>query len=170
MSNSPPVRRLNDDDLLYRKINKDDWDRETLEVADEAFVDDYAAQSFFLARKKSPEQVLASFARCVPAEALSGKERPTAKDAYAYGLGVAVVRVGDLLASGFSFRKDEHGNEFTKSGHVDVPGLSQKPHLISDKARALKEEDIFREGEEVPHQPSTATPAHRSGRTRRPRS
>lgn len=96
MSKPSSVRRLHDDDLLYRKINRDDWDRRTLEVADEAFVDDHPAQSFFLARKKSPEKVLTSFARCVPAQVLGGKERPTAKDAYKYGLGDAIFSAVNL--------------------------------------------------------------------------
>jgi hypothetical protein len=143
MSKTPPVRRLNNDDLLYRKLNPDDWDRETLEVADEAFVDGHAAQSFFLAREKTPQEVLASFARFKAVKKLCGKERPTAKDLYKSGYGIAVVRVSDLRARGFSIEQDSSGNEFNEAGHVDVPGLKEKPHLISDKARALVEEEIF---------------------------
>lgn len=82
MSKPPPVRRLNDDDVLYRKLNPDDWDRGTLEVADEAFVDDHAAQSFYLARKKSPRKVLADFARMKPIRELCGMDRPEPEDVY----------------------------------------------------------------------------------------
>lgn len=143
MAKATPARILKPDDVLYRKIEPGFWDRATGEVADDAFVDQYENQSFFAGSKKTPREVLDSFAKMKGMRDRFGGEELTAEDLYDLGFGIAAVRVGDLKAQGLEFMVDGNGNQISKSGHVDVVALRERPHLAAIGARALTREELF---------------------------
>jgi hypothetical protein len=143
MSRPTGVRRLQPDDILYRKLNPGTWSESTREVADVAFVDQYPNQSFFLARLKSSQQVLEFFAQMRGVRKCYGGGRLTAKDLYGKRWGIAKIRVSDLKGKGFSIVPESNGDEFRRDGHVGVEAVRLKPHLISGIATALTEEEIF---------------------------
>lgn len=140
-----PGRKLNPDDIIYRKLEPGTWNASTGEVFEDAFIDNYKSQSFNLSVRCAPSELLDKFAKLKPKRILHNDPELTAEKLYfEHGYGVAAIRVGDLLARGFIIELDDAGNEFNiKNGHINIIGVRDKPDLACAVARVLSGGEIF---------------------------
>ena len=136
-------RRLQADDILYRKVNPGEYEGEAIDPT--AFIDKYARQSFYLARAASPAEALASFARYagVKRQCGTGDRAPTVDEMYAAGYRVAEVRYRAFIDLDCRVDPDEDGNEFAPNGHVNIIDAKSRATPLSRIARLLSHEEML---------------------------
>jgi hypothetical protein len=113
-------RLLHPDDLLHRKVQPGQWDADGPHPA--AFQDKHQDLSLFLARVRSPAQVLSLFARypAVKRTCGTGNREPTPAEMYDAGYRIAVIPYSVIAAHGFQVETDHEGHQYRTDGHVNV--------------------------------------------------
>lgn len=130
MSNSNLSRLVDrENDILYRKVHPDFWDKETNKLKPGAFADpgkNYTGVSFFVKRFKTPLEVLRYFSSQGETKKVVGisSSVPPAR-MYEHGFRIAEVsarRICEIEAQ-FNIRFEYNitdGNEIDDKGHVSI--------------------------------------------------
>jgi hypothetical protein len=138
-------RMLRQGDKLLRKLNPGTWNSTTSAVFPEAFEDQHENLSLFVARIKTPSDVLRHFEKfgSLRAHYFGNREHRTADEMWRIGFGVGVLSYEDITALGLTFKPYEDGFEIEEGGHVDVVSGQEFMLELSEKARALSKADVF---------------------------
>jgi hypothetical protein len=143
MNSGAEPRRLRSDDLLYRKVQPGQWDDEGPHPA--AFQDKHQDLSLFVARLKSPAQVLSSFAHYPAVMRACGtrRRRPTPAEMYAAGYRIAAIPFHTIAEHGFQVEEDPEGHQYRAGGHVNVLHGKNLAITWARRARLLSREETL---------------------------
>lgn len=135
-----------ENDRLYRKVDPDQWNRETNQLEAVAFQDPgktYTKLSFFVRRYKTAEQVLDYFAGMTPTKDAVGCEgRASTRQMYDRGYRIAEIAASSIAQLGLQYVSKEN-REIKPTGHVDVADGQNHAVRLLRHARLLTEEEIF---------------------------
>jgi|SRR5579872_1493514 len=137
MPESAARRQLTVEDNLYRKLNPEHWDIETRDVSPQAFRDKYDAQSFFVERFTSAEEVLNRFARFPFAKKLCAKSNPIGRDLWDRGWAIAMVPAKLVIHLQLTI------SEIREDGHVNVTAARDYAIDFAEASTVLTEDEIF---------------------------
>ena len=135
------LRQLDPDDVLYRKVDPGQCDPRRGIVFRDAFIDHYDAQSFNVAKKMTPNQLLEKFGN-MPGVKNAYKHKYhgralTPQEMRREGFAVAAVKVSEIHALELAIKPDKDGSDFTQSGHVNIVGARDLAHEIAKKAKLV---------------------------------
>lgn len=144
MSDSLILRTVNrETDVLYRKVDPDHWDHDTGNLLPTAFQDPYANLSFFVARFKTPRDVLYFFRSKTATKQAAGISSSVPPDRmYRVGFTISAVLASDFQRLGLEYIAQD-GHEISQSGHVNVRDGQHHAIQIRGVARCLTEQEIF---------------------------
>jgi hypothetical protein len=143
MAGPRSARIAQPNDLLYRKVQPGQWDEEGVLPA--AFEDRHEDLSLFVARVKSPADVLRHFARfpAVRRECRTGRHPPTPAQMYEAGYRIASIRLSVFLADQFQVRLREDGSHFDAEGHLEIIQGQRRAATWASRAHLLSREETL---------------------------
>jgi hypothetical protein len=136
-----------DSDLLYRKVDPDQWDHATGKLFPTAFEDPgkpYTRLSFYVKRcVSSAEAVLARFAKFGATKRACGTTgKPTTRRMFEVGYRIAALRASVIHDLGLEFETVD-GHEISEDGHTNVLGGQQYAILLFSEASLLDDTETF---------------------------